>query len=108
MVVTSAQEFGKFIVLVDRYDQPFDRQALLKSIGKTGALLVAENHQRRNGLGYELSNFCLRRKTVLFDNLGLRDTFAESGNYEKLLEKYGISSNWIVNTARRLIAAKRG
>jgi transketolase len=94
--------------VIDMYSiKPFDQKALLKSIEKTGALLVAENHQRRNGLGYELSNFCLRRKPVAFDNLGLRDTFAESGAYEKLLEKYGISSHRIVTTAKELIAAKR-
>ena len=95
--------------IIDMYSiKPFDRQALLASIDKTGALLVVENHQRRNGLGYELSNFCLRHKPVVFDNLGLRDTFAESGQYAKLLEKYGISSNWIVKTATDLVNRKRG
>jgi transketolase len=95
--------------IIDMYSiKPFDRQALLASIDKTGALLVVENHQRRNGLGYELSNFCLRHRPVVFDNLGLRDTFAESGQYAKLLEKYGISSNWIVKTATALVNRKRG
>lgn len=95
--------------IIDMYSiKPFDRQALLASIEKTGAMLVVENHQRRNGLGYELSNFCLRHRPVVFDNLGLRDTFAESGQYAKLLEKYGISSNWIVKTATELVKRKRG
>ena len=95
--------------VIDMYSvKPFDRKTLLASIEKTGALLVVENHQRRNGLGYELSNYCLRKNPVVFENLGLRDTFAESGNYYKLLEKYGISSNWIVKTAKELIARKRG
>ena len=95
--------------IIDMYSvKPFDRETLKDSISKTGALLVAENHQQRNGLGYELSNFCLKHHPVPFDNLGLRDTFAESGNYYKLLEKYGISANWIVKTAKDLIERKRG
>jgi transketolase len=93
--------------VIDMYSvKPFDQDALLASISRTNALLVVENHQRRNGLGYELSNFCLKTKPVVFDNLGLDNTFAESGNYYKLLEKYGMSKNWIVKTAKRLIEKK--
>jgi transketolase len=90
--------------VIDMYSlKPFDKATLLKSLDKTGALVVAENHQKRNGLGYELSNFCLKNKVVPFDNLGLEDTFAESGSYEKLLEKYGVSKTHIAEAAKRLL-----
>jgi len=95
--------------VIDMYClKPFDSRRLLESAAKTGAVLVAENHQRRNGLGYEISNFLLRQRPVLFDNLGLDDTFAESGNYFKVLEKYGMSKNCIVKKARALVARKKG
>ncbi|GAH60511.1 unnamed protein product, partial [marine sediment metagenome] len=78
--------------IIDTYSiKPFDKKNLIHSISKTGVLLVVEDHQKRNGLGYELSNFCLKNKPVIFDNLGLNDTFAESGNYYKVIDKYGIS-----------------
>jgi len=94
--------------VLDMYSiKPFDKESLIKSISRTGILVVAENHQRRNGLGYELSNFCLKNKPVIFENLGLSDTFAESGNYYKLLEKYGISKNHIRKTVKELLK-KRG
>jgi len=90
--------------VIDMYSvKPFDREGLLKSLDKTGALVVAENHQQRNGLGYELSNFCLKNRVVPFDNLGLEDTFAESGSYGKLLEKYGLSKTRIAEAAKRLL-----
>jgi len=90
--------------VIDLYSvKPFDADTLVKSLDKTGALVVAENHQKRNGLGYELSNFCLKRKVVPFENLGLEDTFAESGSYAKLLEKYGLSRGHIAAAARRLL-----
>lgn len=80
------------IEIIDMYSiKPFDKKNLLNSISKTEALLVVEDHQKRNGLGYELSNFCLKNRPVPFDNLGLNDTFAESGNYYKIIDKYGIS-----------------
>lgn len=90
--------------VLDLYSiKPFDAATLIKSLDKTGALVVAENHQKRNGLGYALSNFCLKNKVVPFDNLGLEDTFAESGSYGKLLEKYGLSRGHIAGAARRLL-----
>jgi len=95
--------------VIDMYSiKPFDTTTLLASLTKTGALVVAENHQKRNGLGYELSNFCLKHKPVLFDNLGLDDTFAESGDYDKLIDKYGFSKNCITKSVKRLIEGKRG
>lgn len=93
--------------VIDMYSiKPFDSKTILDSIGKTGALLVAENHQQRNGLGYELAAFCLKNRPVPFDNLGLKDTFAESGNYYKIITKYGFSKSHIVEAAKRLIKKK--
>lgn len=95
------------IEIIDMYSiKPFDKKNLLSSISKTEALLVVEDHQKRNGLGYELSNFCLKNKPVIFDNLGLNDTFAESGNYYKLIDKYGISKKHIFNKTKELIYKK--
>lgn len=90
--------------VIDMYSvKPFDAETLVESLDRTGALVVAENHQKRNGLGYELSNFCLKNKVVPFDNLGLEDTFAESGSYDRLLEKYGLSKACIAAAAKRLL-----
>ncbi|MBD3392557.1 MAG: transketolase family protein [Chitinivibrionales bacterium] len=94
--------------VIDMYSiKPFDKATLLGSLEKTGALLVAENHQKRNGLGYELAAFCLTNKPVPFDHLGLQDTFAESGNYYKVLDKYGLSHNHIVAAAGSVVKKKQ-
>lgn len=94
--------------VLDLYSvKPYDRAALLASITKTGALVVAENHQARNGLGYELAQLSLKERPVPFANLGLQDTFAESGDYYKLLEKYGLSAGHIAEAARELISKKK-
>ena len=109
-VLEAADELEKeniSIEIIDMYSiKPFDKRNLLNSISKTEALLVVEDHQKRNGLGYELSNFCLKSKPVIFDNLGLDDTFAESGNYYKIIDKYGISKKHILNKAKELISKK--
>ncbi len=106
----AAEELAKVGIsaeVLDMYSvKPIDGEGLLTSIKKTGALLVVENHQRRNGLGYELSNFCLKNYPVPFENLGLNDTYAESGAYDLLLEAYGLSQNHIASAVKELINKK--
>jgi len=81
------QKAGIETEVLDMYSvKPFDEKTLLRSVRKTGALLVAENHQRRNGLGYELAAFCLKQHPVAFDNLGLDDVFGESGDYFRVID----------------------
>ena len=93
--------------VIDMYSvKPFDEKTLLKSAKKTGAVLVAENHQKRNGLAYDIAAFLLKKNPVLFDNLGLDDTFAESGNYFKVIDKYGLSARAIVAAAAKLVKKK--
>jgi len=100
---------GILVEVLDMYSlKPFDATALLESISRTGALLVVENHQRRNGLGYELAAFCLKNRPLPFENLGLQDTFAESGSYLEVIESYGISKSHIKAAAKKLLTQKAG
>jgi transketolase len=90
--------------VLDLYSiKPVDTAAVLESVRRTGALLVAENHQQRNGLGYELATLLLKEAPVPFDNLGLADCFGESGNYYAMIDKHGISAAKIALAAERLL-----
>ncbi len=95
--------------VIDMYSvKPWDETALGESIARTGALLVAENHQRRNGLGYDIAAWCMRKDISLpFAQIGLDDTFAESGSYPLTLKKFGMDPQSIAAAARGLVAKKR-
>jgi len=103
----AAEELSKSGIdaeVIDLYSvKPLDYAAVRRSVEKTGRLLVPEDHQKRNGVGYELAAYFLREYPIPFDHMGLEDTFAESGNYYKLLDKYGLSAAHIVERSRRLI-----
>jgi len=88
--------------------KPWDEEAIRSSLLKTGALVVCENHQKRNGLGYELGVWALENMPLPFARLGLDDTFAESGNYQKTLAAFGMDADAIVEAARKVVAAKLG
>jgi transketolase len=87
--------------------KPWDKATLAESLDRTKALLVAENHQRRNGLGYELAAWCLEHKPVHAALIGLEDTFAESGSYPLTLKRFGLDAAAIAARASELVARKR-
>ena len=94
--------------VIDFYSiKSWDQAALEKSLQKTGALVVAENHQKRNGFGYEAAVWSLLNHPVPTTLIGLEDTFAESGNYFKTLDKFGLSSAAIASKAAELVACKK-
>jgi transketolase len=94
--------------VLDMYSiKPVDKASILSSVRRTGALLVAENHQKKNGLGYELAATLLKEEPVPFDHLGLEDRFAESGNYFDMIDKFGFSAAKIAQTAERLLDRKK-
>jgi len=105
---TTLADVGISVEIIDFYSiKPWDQPALAGSLAKTGALLVAENHQQKNGLGYEMAAWCMRnRHNVPFAQIGLSDTFAESGSYPLTLKKFDMDANAIVSSCKALLAQK--
>ena len=99
---------GISIEVIDAFSiKPFDYETLFKSVLKTKKLIVVENHQIRNGLGYDIAANLLQN--VIFTDfaiLGLKDTFAETGNYYKIIDKYGFSENKICSKVREMVSGK--
>lgn len=94
--------------VIDFYSlKPWDQATLAESLKKTGALVVAENHQRRNGFGYEAAVWTLMNHPVPTELIGLEDTFAESGSYPITIDKFGLSGAKIAAKTAALVARKR-
>jgi transketolase len=92
--------------VLDLYSlKPVDVAGVIESVRRTGVLLVAENHQKRNGIAYELAATLMKEaQYVAFDHLGLDDCFAESGSYSLIIDKYGFSASKIAKAAERLLS----
>lgn len=103
------QEKGISAEVIDMYSlKPIDKGTLLPSIQKTGAVVVVENHQKKNGLGYAVPHYLAKLdESVPFAHLGLDDTFAESGDYKRIIDKYGLSARWIVESALDVVGRKK-
>jgi len=86
--------------------KPLDEEAILKSIGKTGCVVTAEEHNRIGGLGDSVAQVLVKNKLVPQEYVAVNDSFGESGTPAQLLEKYGLDAKHIVEAAKRAIARK--
>lgn len=87
--------------------KPLDDDTILEAARITGAVVTAEEHSIIGGLGGAVAELLGRRCPVPLEMVGIQDTFAESGGYEELLEKYGLGVSHIVKAAERVLARKR-
>lgn len=87
--------------------KPLDTEILLDSAARTGAVVTVEDHQINCGLGGAVCETLSERMSVPVKRIGLKDTFAESGEYEQLLEKYGMSTADIVKACEDVIGRKK-
>jgi len=83
--------------------KPIDRKLIAQSAQKTGALVTAEEHSVIGGLGSAVAEVLAAARVSPIEFVGLKDTFAESGEYEELLNQYGLGSDSIVAAALRAV-----
>jgi transketolase len=86
--------------------KPIDKDMILKEAKSTGAIVTVEDHQIIGGLGSAVCEVLAENYPVALKRIGLADTFAESGEFELLLEKYGLSAAHIVKAAKQVIKMK--
>ena len=77
--------------------KPIDVDLLLACARETGAIVTAEKHNVRGGLGSAVAETLAKHCPVPQEFVGIEDTFIESGDYEKLLAKYGLSAAHIAD-----------
>jgi transketolase len=86
--------------------KPLDVNAILASVNKTGCAVTAEEHQRNGGLGDSVAQTLALNNPIPMEMVAVNDSFGESGTPEQLLEKYGLSTENIVEAALKVIARK--
>ena len=67
-----------------------------------------EEHSIIGGLGAAVSEVVSDEYPCPVKRVGIPDTFADTGPYEELLDKFGLSVGNIVKAAREALALKKG
>jgi transketolase len=86
--------------------KPLDVDAVLAAAAETGAIVTAENNMFFGGLGSAVAEVLVENNPIPMKRIGVRDTFAESGPYLDLLDKYGLSARHIEAAVEEVIARK--
>ena len=87
--------------------KPIDRDLLLASAAKTGAVVTAEEHNIIGGLGSAVAEVLCEGLPVPMRRVGVEDQFGRSGKVPALLEYYGLTAENIVRKAKEAIAMKK-
>jgi len=87
--------------------KPLDSKAILESVRKTKAVVVAEEHLLNGGLGDSIAQLLALNEPLPMEMVAVDDKFGESGKPEELLAKYGIDTINIVNAAEKVILRKK-
>ena len=81
-------------------------QGLNSELTDGGPNLLAETNNVLGGLGSAVSEVLAGNCPVPIEFVGVEDRFTESGDYEKLLAKYGLSADNIVARAQQVLKRK--
>jgi len=86
--------------------KPLDEELVIAAAQETGCLVTAEEHTIIGGLAGAVAELLSVRYPAPLERTGIPDTFAETGPYWDLLDRYGMSVADIVAAARRAIRRK--
>lgn len=86
--------------------KPIDKDLIVKCAEETGAIVTAEEHNVHGGFGNAVAEVVVNHKPVPMEFVAVQDSFTESGDYEELLDKYGLQARHIVEKVKKVITRK--
>lgn len=87
--------------------KPLDEKTIVASVKKTGAVVVAEEHNMAGGLGEAVSGVLADQCPTHIEFINGGDRFGQSGTPAELLKAYGMDAAHLAEAAKRAIAAKK-
>ena len=83
--------------------KPIDRELIIDSAKKTGAIITAEEHSTIGGLGSAVSEVVTEEYPVIVKKIGVTDVFGQSGTPSELISAYGLTSDNIIKKVKEAI-----
>jgi transketolase len=83
--------------------KPFDKEIIIKAAKETKGIVTVEEHNIIGGLGSAVAECLARNYPTRVEMVGIEDTFAETGHYEALIEKYILGDQAIIKSCRKLL-----
>lgn len=87
--------------------KPIDEITVIKCAEETGAIITVEEHSVFGGLGSAVAEVVVSNCPCPISLIAVKDQYGESGTYEELLNKHGLTVSNIVRTARKILEKKK-
>ena len=99
---------GISVRVVDMHTvKPLDRDAIQRAAAETRAIVVAEEHLVDGGLGVRVAKVVGETQPCPMEFVGIQEVYAESGQPDELLEKYGLVAKNVTGAIRKVLARKK-
>ncbi len=82
--------------------KPADKNTIVELAAKTGRVVTVEDHQIMGGMGSMIAEVLSAEMPTPMEFIGLKDTFAESGKPQELLQKYDMDETAIEKAVIKL------
>jgi len=86
--------------------KPLDEKALIESVKKTGAVVVAEEHNAYGGLSEAVASVLVANVPAPVEFINGGDKFGQSGKPAELMAAYGLDAAHIAAAAKKAISRK--
>ena len=101
------KEEGINVAVLDMHTwKPIDEDAIIDAVKSTGVLVTCENHSTNGGLGSAVAEVVVEKCPAPIEMVGVRNSFGEVGKLPYLSERFGLTTNDIINATRRALARK--
>jgi len=87
--------------------KPIDSRTVIKAARETGGIVTAEEHSLLEGMGAAVALELVENAHVPMKRVGIPDVFGESGESDELMEKYGLTTDNIVDAAHDVMKRKK-
>ncbi|HEY4514491.1 MAG TPA: transketolase C-terminal domain-containing protein [Candidatus Paceibacterota bacterium] len=86
--------------------KPLDKETIVSTASKTGAVVTVEEHQIHGGLGGAIAELLAKERPTPMEFVGVEDRFGQSGTANELIEHYGLGPSSIIKAVKKVLARK--
>lgn len=83
--------------------KPIDKDIIIETAKNSKAIVTVEDHSIIGGLGSAVAEITSEFYPVIVKRIGIKDKNIEAGTNEELLDKYELSTDYIVKTIKNLL-----
>ncbi|TSC78438.1 MAG: transketolase [Parcubacteria group bacterium Gr01-1014_33] len=87
--------------------KPIDKETIVASAQKTGAVVSVEEHQIYGGLGSAVAEVLAQNHPAPMEFIGMHDRFGESGEPSELIEHFGMGVGSIKEAVKKAVLRKK-